>query len=73
MSSICWAGPQGRSVTKENARGAIAPRAILLGLWTVNLTVVTFALPVLLFANLKKAIHRRNPERVVKLSKAAHP
>lgn len=73
MSSICWAGPQGRSVARENARGAVVPRLILLGLWALNITIVAFALPVLLFASLKKTLHRKGPEQVVHLSKAAHP
>lgn len=73
MSSICWAGHQEQSVGRESVRGLIAPRLVLAGLWTLNVLIVLFAFPVLVFINLWKFIHRRSPQHNLPLSKASHP
>lgn len=73
MSSICWAGSQDRRVARESVRGTMAPRLILSGLWVLNLTILTFALPLLLFANLNKTGRRPDAEHAPNLSKTAHP
>ena len=56
MSSLCWPNVSEKIVRKENELAKIRYLLVFAGLWSVNILIVLFGLPVLIFIRAKDAL-----------------